>query len=144
MSGAPIRPVIHRLATAKAGAVERDRWLQDAHRHCLSLSAYLQLILTRTTAQKRVLALSAGRLVTSVPSRVPRRRFRRILELARLQCRPVLLRGSPSPGIGWRIRGHRLEPFQLRFRDMYAVLPVPAFPRVRLPLRQQALWEWRR
>lgn len=138
MSGMPIRPVIHRLATAKADAVERDRWLQDAHQHGLSLSAYLGLILTRTTAQESVLAHSASRLVTSVPSRVPRRRFRRILELARVQGRPVLLRGSPSPGIGRRIRGHRLEPFQLRFRDTYAVLPFPAFPRLRRPLRQQA------
>ncbi|ALJ36319.1 hypothetical protein D9623_02555 [Azospirillum brasilense] len=138
MSRTPTRPVIHRLATVKPSPAERDRWLPHARRHGLSLPEYLRLIGTRTAAPATAPAIPANRFVVMLPGRQLRRRLRRVLDLARVQRRPVLLRGSPSPRIGRRIRSHRLTPFQPRFRDHYAVLPIPPLPHHRRPLRPSA------
>ncbi len=138
MSRTPTRPIIHRLAAIKPSPAERDRWLPHAQRHGMSLPEYLRLIGARTAAPAAVPAIPANRLVVRLPGHQLRRRLRRVLDLAQVQRRPVLLRGSPSPGIGRRIRGHRLAPFQPRFRDQYALLPIPPRPRHRRPLRPSA------
>ncbi|MGY0711688.1 hypothetical protein [Azospirillum argentinense] len=135
MSRTITRPVIHRLATVQPSPAERVRWLPHARRNGVSLPEYLRLIGARTTAPAAVPAMPANRFVVKLLGRQLRRRLRRVLDLAWVQRRPVLLRGSPSPAVGRRIRGHRLAPFQPRFRDHYAVLPIPPLPRHGCPLR---------
>lgn len=138
MPRSPTRPVIHRLATIKPTPAERARWLPHARRHGLSLPEYLRLTGIRTAASATIPALPANRFVVRLRGRQPRRCLGRILDLAQVQRRPILLCGSPNPGIGRRIRGHRLTRFQPRFRDCYLLLPIPPLPHHRRLLRSSA------
>lgn len=138
MPRSPTHPVIHRLATIKPTSAERDRSLPHARRHGLSLPEYLRLLGMRTAASAAIPALPVNRFVVRLRGRQPRRCLGHILDLAKVQRRPILLCGSPSPGIGRRIRGHRLARFQPRFRDCYLLLPIPPLPHYRRSLRSSA------
>lgn len=138
MLRSPMRRVIYRLAAIKPTLAERDRWLSQARWHGLSLPEYLRLTGLRTAASVTISAIPANRFVVKLLGRQPRHCLRRVLNLAQMQRRPVLLCGSPSPGIGRRIRSHRLTRFQPHFREHYVVLPISPQPRHRWTLRAAA------
>lgn len=135
MSRQRTRPVIHVTICARFPDPSlRDELWREAHYHGLSLSEYIALLLRQQIARTAVQPRPSRRPLVWPPGRSRQVLSRTVTNHLRVQRRSALLCGTPNPGIGRFIRGHRLEPYQPGFRRQFLLVPISPIPsQCRLP-----------